>query len=173
MQSAEPSRTNASFAEEHVTVIVESAKGSRIKYKYDEGARRFKLSKIMPEGMIFPYDFGFFPDTKSPDGDPLDVLILNDEPAFPGCEIDCRIIGVIQAVQTERGERKRNDRLIAVANASIVFADITEISNLPPALLKQLLEFFVNYQKARDIVFEIVSVEGAHSARKQLEAASV
>jgi inorganic pyrophosphatase len=172
MQPAETSRTKASLAAKHVATIVESARGSRIKYKYDEGTRRFTLSKILPEGMVFPYDFGFFPDTKSPDGDPLDVLILNDEPTFPGCEIDCRIIGVIQAMQTERGERKRNDRLIA-ANASIQFAELKEISDLPSALLKQLLEFFVNYQKARDIGFEVLSVEGSHAARKQLEAASV
>lgn len=111
-----------------MTVIVESARGSRNKYKLDDATGGFKLSKIMPEGMTFPYDFGFFPNTKSPDGDPLDVLILNNEPTFPGCQIDCRLIGVIQAMQTEHGEGKRNDRLIAVAAASILFANMAEIS---------------------------------------------
>ncbi len=172
MKSTDSSRKISSSSAERVTVIVESARGSRNKYKFDETTGKFKLSKIMPEGMTFPFDFGFFPNTKSQDGDPLDVLILNDAPTFPGCQIDCRLIGVIQAMQTEQGEKKRNDRLIAVAAASILFEDITEISQLQQSLLKQLQEFFVNYQKARDVPFEIMSVEGSHAARKQLDAAS-
>jgi inorganic pyrophosphatase len=158
---------------DHMKVIVESEKGSRNKYKFDEATGGFKLSKILPEGMSFPFDFGFFPNTKSQDGDPLDVLILNDEPTFPGCQIDCRLVGVIQAMQTEQGKKKRNDRLIAVASASILFEKITEISQLQPTLLKQLQEFFINYQKARDISFEIISVEGPHAANRQLEDASI
>ena len=173
MKSADEIGKDASTATDHLKVIVESEKGSRNKYKFDEATGGFKLSKIMPEGMTFPFDFGFFPDTKSQDGDPLDVLILNDEPTFPGCRIDCRLIGVIQAMQTEHGEKKRNDRLIAVASASILFENITEISQLQPSLLKQLQEFFVNYQKARDIPFEILSVEGPHAARRRLQDASL
>jgi inorganic pyrophosphatase len=173
MKSTDDPGKEAAAATDYVNVVVESEKGSRNKYKFDEATGGFKLSKIMPEGMTFPFDFGFFPDTKSQDGDPLDVLILNDEPTFPGCQIDCRIIGVIQAMQTDQGEKKRNDRVIAVAAASILFEDITEISQLQQSLLKQLQEFFVNYQKARDISFEVISVEGPHAARRQLENASL
>jgi inorganic pyrophosphatase len=101
-------------------VVVETPRGSRNKYKFDEQTGRMKLSKVMPEGMMFPYDFGFLPNTKSEDGDPLDVLILSDEPTFPGCQIDCRLIGVIKANQRESGKETRNDRLIAVAAASVL-----------------------------------------------------
>jgi inorganic pyrophosphatase len=66
-----------------VQAIVETPRGGRNKYKLDEETGRMKLSKVMPEGMVFPYDFGFFPGTKGDDGDPVDVLILNDEPTFP------------------------------------------------------------------------------------------
>ena len=153
-------------------VVVETPRGSRNKYKFDEKTGRMKLSKVMPEGMMFPYDFGFLPNTKAEDGDPLDVLILSDEPTFPACQIDCRLIGVIQASQKEKGKEKRNDRLIAVAAASVLYAAVEDISDLEPVVLKQVEDFFVNYQKVRDIEFKILARNGSQSARKLLEAAA-
>jgi inorganic pyrophosphatase len=67
----------------------------------------FKLSKVMPEGMHFPYDFGFVPSTKAEDGDPLDVLVLSDEPLYVGCVVECRLIGVIEAEQEQDGQKNR------------------------------------------------------------------
>jgi inorganic pyrophosphatase len=77
-------RAQSSLKSKPVQVVVETPRGSRNKYKFDERTGRMKLSKVMPEGMVFPYDFGFFPETRGEDGDPLDVLILCDEPTFPG-----------------------------------------------------------------------------------------
>ena len=77
-----------------IVVIIETPKGSRNKIKYDPSSRQFKLSKVI-EGMMFPYDFGFVPSTKAEDGDPLDVLVLTDEPLFPGCLVECSLIGVL------------------------------------------------------------------------------
>lgn len=154
-------------------VVVETPRGSRNKYKFDEQTGRMKLSKVMPEGMMFPYDFGFLPNTKSEDGDPLDVLTLSDEPTFPGCQIDCRLIGVIKANQRESGKETRNDRLIAVAAASVLYAGVQNISDLESVVLKQVEEFFVNYQKVRDIEFEILAREGWESARKLVRAAAI
>jgi inorganic pyrophosphatase len=153
-------------------VIVETPRGSRNKYKFDEQTGRIKLSKVMPEGMMFPYDFGFLPYTKSEDGDPLDVLILSDEPTFPACQIDCRLIGVIEANQREKGKETRNDRLIAVAAASVLYAGVEDISDLEPVVLKQVEDFFVNYQKVRDIEFKILARDGWRSARELVEAAA-
>jgi inorganic pyrophosphatase len=138
----------------------------------NEDTGRIQLSKVVPEGMIFPYDFGFFPNTRSQDGDPLDVLILSDEPTFAACQIDCRLIGVIKASQKEKGSETRNDRLIAVAAASVLYAGVEEISDLEPALLKQVEDFFVNFQKVRDVEFTILTREGSRNARKLLDAAS-
>jgi inorganic pyrophosphatase len=98
-----------------VSVIIETPRGSRNKLKYDPDQGMYKLSQVMPEGMMFPYDFGFVPGTKAEDGDPLDVLVLSDEPLFPGCLVDCFLVGVIEAEQEMDGSVKRNDRLIAVA----------------------------------------------------------
>lgn len=128
-----------------------------------------KLSKVMPEGMMFPYDFGFIPDTKTEDGDPLDVLIVSDEPTFPGCQIDCRLIGVIKAEQTQQGKESRNDRQIAVAQASVLYSGVRELLDLEPAVLKQIEDFFVNYQKVRDIQFEVTAREASESAARVLE----
>jgi inorganic pyrophosphatase len=151
---------------ENIVAVVETPRGCRNKYKFDEQTGRIKLSKVMPEGMMFPYDFGFIPGTKSEDGDPLDILILSDESTFPGCQLDCRLIGVIKANQREQGEEKRNDRLIAVAAASVLYASVKEISDLEPALLRQIEEFFINYQKVRDIEYKIIAREGPSSAQK-------
>ena len=118
--------------------------------------------------MVFPYDFGFFPDTRGPDGDPLDVLILCEEPTFPGCQIACRLIGVLKATQKDKGHTLRNDRLIAVAQASVLHASLTELAQLEPGVLKQIEEFFINYQKVRDIEFTILAHEGAAAARAVL-----
>src|SRR4030095_8345221 len=102
-------------AEDSVRVIIETPKGSRNKFKYDPVSRMFKLSKVLPEGMVFPYDFGFVPLTKGDDGDRLDVLVLMDEPTFPGCLLECKLVGVLEAEQEEKKKKKRNPRLIAVA----------------------------------------------------------
>ena len=74
--------------------------------------------------MVFPYDFGFVPSTQAEDGDPLDVLVLTDDPLFPGCLVECMLIGAIEAEQEEEGKNKRNDRLIAVAQQSLLYSEV-------------------------------------------------
>ena len=123
-----------------------------------------KFSKVLPEGMMFPYDFGFIPGTKANDGDPLDVLVLSDEPMFPGCEIECRIVGVLKATQRENGKENRNDRLIAVAEGSVLYAGVKQLSDLEPTVLKQIEQFFTNYQKVRNIDFKVIERGGSQAA---------
>src|SRR5579871_5314832 len=79
-----------------LNVIIETPKGSRNKFDFNHRQGLFELGKVLPTGMAFPYDFGFVPGTRAPDGDPLDVLVLMDEPAFSGCKVLCRLIGVIE-----------------------------------------------------------------------------
>ncbi len=149
---------------EKQVVIIETPRGSRNKYKYNEKTGRMKFSKVLPEGMMFPYDFGFIPDTKAGDGDPLDVLVLSDEPMFSGCEVECRIVGVLRANQREKGKEKRNDRLIAVAEGSVLYAAVKELSDLEPSVLQQIEQFFTNYQRVRNIDFEVIERGGPKSA---------
>src|SRR5690242_6477172 len=97
-----------------LNVVIETPKGSRSKFSYDEDTGLFTLSKLLPAGMAFPFSFGFVPSTRGGDGDPLDVLLVFDEPLFPGLLVAARLIGAIRARQSEDGKMKRNDRLLAV-----------------------------------------------------------
>src|SRR4051812_26311118 len=97
--------------DELLNVIVETPKGCRNKFKFDEELRCFKLSKVLPAGATFPFDFGFLPHTLADDGDPIDVLLLMDEQAFPGCLVKARLVGVIEAEQGKDKKATRNDRL--------------------------------------------------------------
>jgi inorganic pyrophosphatase len=146
-----------------IEVIIETPKGSRNKIKFDSSSRKFKLSKVMPEGMMFPYDFGFVPSTKAEDGDPLDVLVLTDEPLFPGCLVDCSLIGALKAEQKEGSDINRNDRLIAVANQSLLYSETKTLKDLNPKVLEQIEEFFVNYQKVRGVEVKILG----HAAKRE------
>jgi len=154
-----------------ISVIIETPRGSRNKLKYEPSKRMDKLSKVMPEGMVFPYDFGFVPETKAEDGDPLDVLVLTDEPLFTGCLVDCEPIGVLELEQKEEGEVNRNDRLIAVAEQSLLYSNIKDLARLNPIVVKQIEAFFVNYQKVRDIKVRILGRHGPDKARELLHRA--
>jgi inorganic pyrophosphatase len=155
-----------------LSVTVETPKGSRNKLKFDTATGMYKLSKVLPEGMVFPYDFGFVPGTKAPDGDPLDVLVLTDEPLFPGCLVDCTLIGAIEAEQNEDGDVARNDRLIAVAQASLLYSDVKHLADLNAMVLKQIQSFFVNYQKVNGVEVKILGSRGPETAQAILRRSS-
>src|SRR4051812_40559441 len=95
------------FAEDKncIHAIIETPHGSRNKYKYDKELDFFKLKKILPSGTSFPLDFGFIPYTEGEDGDPLDVLVITDFPTHPGCMVECRVIGILEAEQKEKKEK--------------------------------------------------------------------
>lgn len=131
---------------DEINVIIETPKGSRNKFDYDEGLGLFKLGGVLPAGASFPFDFGFIPSTLGGDGDPLDVLVLMDEPAFTGCLVVTRLIGVIEAEQTERdGRTTRNDRLIGVASDARAHNDVRSLAELNENLLDEVEHFFVSY----------------------------
>ncbi|HEX8493340.1 MAG TPA: inorganic diphosphatase [Pyrinomonadaceae bacterium] len=139
---------------EDLNVIIDTPKGSRNKYKYDEDLGLFKLGGVLPAGAVFPFDFGYVPSTLGGDGDPLDVLLLMDEPAFVGCLIVARPLGVVEAEQTEEGETKRNDRLIAVAAESRTHKHVRSLEGLNKVLVDEIVHFFVSYNEMKGKVFE-------------------
>jgi inorganic pyrophosphatase len=124
-------------------VVIETPKGCRNKYGFDPEQNIFVLRKVLPEGMVFPHDFGFLPRTLAP----IDVLLLMDVPAFPGCVVPSRLIGVIEGEQIDGKKNVRNDRLIAVANLSHAYADWTKLKDLPKNFVVELEAFFVNYHR--------------------------
>jgi inorganic pyrophosphatase len=145
-------------------VIIETPKGSRNKFAFDSEQEVFALKKVLPAGMTFPYDFGFLPRTLAPDGDPIDVLLLMDEPAFPGIAVRARLIGIIEGQQIDGKKRIRNDRLIAVAEANHLYANIRKAKDLPRQFLKELQDFFVNYHKLEGKKYELLGCKGIAAA---------
>ena len=120
---------------------IETPKGVRSKFDYDEESELFRLAGLLPEGMSFPLDFGFFPSTKAQDGDPLDVLVLHDEPIPTAALVAVRLIGVIEADQTEQGNTVRNDRLLAVTTCSHQYEQVTEVEQLGKMFVDYLTKF--------------------------------
>lgn|GEM_PF-115379 len=140
-----------------ITIIVETPKGQGLKYHFDPLLGCMKLNKIMPAGMVFPFDFGYIPGTIGEDGDPLDVLILSEVSTFPGCAIDCRIVGGIQASQQERdGNKMRNDRIIAIPEISLQYAGVKTLTDLPAELLSQVENFFETYNQQAGKKFKVL-----------------
>lgn len=148
----------------NLNVVVETPKGSRNKYGFDEKLKLFKLNGVLPAGNYFPYDFGFVPNTLGEDGDPIDVLLLLDEPAFAGCLVEARLVGVIEADQTERdGKTEKNDRLVAVSANSHVHTHVKSFKDLNDTLVDEIEHFFVGYNEAKGKKFE---PRGRHGARR-------
>ena len=148
-----------------LNVIIETPKGSRNKYAWNEKLGLFELKGVLTIGHSFPYDFGFIPNTKGGDGDPLDVLVLMDEPAFVGCYLTARLIGVIEAEQTERdGKVERNDRLIAVASESKNHSHIRSLDDLNDKFVTEIEHFFVSYNEVKGKEFKPIGRGDAEKA---------
>ena len=155
-----------------IDVIIETPRGCRNKYAYDKKLKAYKLKKILPAGSVFPFDFGFIPDTKGEDGDPLDILVIMDEPAYPGCIITCNIIGVLKAKQTEKdGQTVQNDRLIGVSSVSHMYKHLKAMSDLNKNIMDEIAQFFLSYNKLEGKAFEPEGWAGAEEALKLIEEA--
>jgi inorganic pyrophosphatase len=149
--------------------IIETPKGCRNKFDYDPDSGLFMLGGLLPEGMMFPFDFGFIPSTLGEDGDPLDIMVLMDAPAHVGCLIDVRIIGVIIAEQVEDGKSETNDRLLGVTVHSYDHENLKSIDEVSRTLLNQVEEFFVSYNRQRGKKFRITGTGGPKKALKFLK----
>jgi len=165
---ADPTRLNPFDTDDKkmLRVVIETPKGSRNKFAFEPDEHIFELKKVLPAGMTFPYDFGFVPSTKADDGDPVDVLVLMDEPAFAGCVLSCRPIGVIEGEQGDRKNKERNDRIIAVEKDAHSWADIKSVDDLGKEFRQELEEFFVNYHKLSGEKYRVLGVKGPDQARK-------
>lgn len=131
-----------------ILVTIETPAGSGQKFSYDPINGRMMLKKILPAGMVFPFDFGFLPGTKGGDKDPLDVVVISEFTTFPGCLVECRIVGAFIVHQTESKNSDkmiRNDRFLAIPVASLVYSKVNTFADLPKPLVAQLEAFFLNY----------------------------
>ena len=155
-----------------LNVVIETPRGRRNKYSYDHALGIFRLGGVLTAGAVFPFDFGFLPGTLAEDGDPVDGLVLMDEPAFPGCLLAARLLGVIEAEQTERdGVTTRNDRLIAVADRDPLYGEFRSFADLGARTLAQIEHFFVSYNQIAGKRFTPLTRAGVPRARALIRAA--
>jgi inorganic pyrophosphatase len=152
-----------------LNAVIETPQGSRNKFKFKPECGVFELHFVLPAGSVFPYDFGYIPGTLGEDGDPLDVLILMDDPVFAGCVVPSRLVGVMEAEQLEDGTRERNDRLIAVALQTHEKREIDNLKDIDSELLKELAQFFTSYNAMRGKEFNLLAYKGPRQATKLLK----
>jgi inorganic pyrophosphatase len=152
--------------------VIETPKGSRSKYTWDDQVGAFELSGLLPVGMSFPLDFGMVPSTLADDGDPLDILVIGDEPAAVGCVADVRILGVIKAEQTEGGRTYRNDRLVGRLALSVSYEHASHIDDLGARFAEHLGQWFTNYNMLKGKGFRVLGIAGPEEAVRLIEAAA-
>jgi inorganic pyrophosphatase len=149
--------------------IIETPKGRRTKFKYENDSGLFSLSKVLPQGFSFPFDFGFIPSTIGEDGDPLDIVVLMDEPTHVGCLLQVHLLGVIKVEQKSEDKKITDPRLVGVAVQSFDFADIHELTDLRQNLTEQFTDFLALYNKNSATQDKVTGTGNAEEAMDLLE----
>ncbi|HUF25630.1 MAG TPA: inorganic diphosphatase [Gemmatimonadaceae bacterium] len=147
-------------APEQVTAVVEIARGSRNKYELDKESGLLRLDRVLYSAVHYPGDYGFIPRTLHEDGDPLDILLAIDEPTFPGCQVDCRPIGVLRML--DRGEP--DDKILGVLTHDPMRGEYFDIADLPSHFLKEVEHFFSIYKDLEGKRVEILGWEKSEAA---------
>lgn len=126
-----------------VDVVIEIPQGSRNKYEMDEKTGRIRLDRMLFTATRYPLDYGFVPDTLAEDGDPLDVMVMLDEPAFPGCWVTVRPIGVFWMTD----EHGPDAKILAVPARDPRYANLTDLPDVPRFLTAEISHFFETYKE--------------------------
>ena len=125
-------------------VIVESPRRSALKLKYEPALRLFTVSRELPLGVVYPFDWGFIPGTRGDDGDPIDAMAIHETPTFPGVLLPCRILGMVEVSQrTGKGPVEINNRVITTPNWHAPLEEIAEARELPRRARDDVEHFFV------------------------------
>ncbi len=132
-------------APEIVNVFVEIPLGSNIKYEFDEEQEVLKVDRILYTSMVYPFNYGFIPNTKSEDGDPIDVLVISNQPFIPGTIIEVRPIGIAH-MDDEEG---KDEKVIAVPKDKIdpYFSNIKDINDVSESIKNKIIHFFAHYKE--------------------------
>ncbi len=129
-----------------INAIVEIVKQTSNKYEYDEKLDIIKLDRVLHSPMYYPVDYGFIPETRSKDGDHLDVMIMTDSPVFAGCLLEVRPLGAL-IMSDEQGD---DEKILAVPLRNPVYDQIQKLSDVPQHFLKELVHFFTEYKRLED-----------------------
>lgn len=135
-----------------LNVLIEIPAGSKNKYEFDKDLQAFALDRVLYSSVQYPYDYGFVPNTLADDGDPLDGMVLMDQPTFPGCVIPARPIGMLEMI--DGGDR--DEKILCVPDKDPRFAEVKSLSNIAPHRLDEIAEFFRTYKNLEKKVTEIL-----------------
>ena len=153
-----------------VTIMIETPRHTVAKYFFDEKTKSFRLKKILPLGMSFPYDFGMIRQTIAGDGDPLDAMVITECDTYPGVEMECRTIGALLATQKTAGKKKfRNDRFLFVPLDSRLYQHLKNIHQLSGKHNQELIDFFINYNKLENKLFDPLRLVNSTKAENMLK----
>jgi inorganic pyrophosphatase len=145
---------------EVVYAVIEIPKGSRNKYEYDKDLESFALDRVLYSPFVYPADYGLIPQTIYDDGDPMDIMVLMEQPTFPGCIIEARPIGIMRMI--DGGDM--DDKILAVPLNDPRFTDIKDIDDVPSHLLKEISHFFKEYKHLEGKTTEVIGWENAEKA---------
>ena len=134
-----------------VHALIEIPLGSKNKYEIDKKTGRILLDRVLYAAMIYPAEYGIIEQTLAPDGDPLDILVICNDPTFPGCVVPARVLGYLSMVDGGKVDYK----LISVVDCDPRYADVQELSDLSPFVLKEISNFFANYKVLQGVTVEV------------------
>ena len=134
-----------------INVLIEIAAGSKNKYEYDKDIQAFALDRVLYSSVKYPYDYGFVPNTLADDGDPLDGMVLMDEPTFAGCIIAARPIGMLEMI--DGGDR--DEKILCVPDKDPRYTNVKSLKDVAPHRLDEIAEFFRSYKNLEKKITEI------------------
>lgn len=148
-----------------VNVLIEIPGGSKNKYEFDKDLNAFALDRVLYSSVQYPYDYGFIPNTLADDGDPLDGMVIIDQPTFPGCVIAARPIGMLEMI--DGGDR--DEKLLCVPAKDPRYAEVKTLSDIAPHRLDEIAEFFRSYKNLEKKVTEILGWKGPETVQELVE----
>ncbi len=151
-----------------IDVVIEIPRGSRNKYEYDHESHVIRLDRRLFSATVYPSDYGFVPGTLAEDGDPLDALVLLEDPTFPGCVVTARPVGIFWMTD----EKGPDAKIICVPEGDPNWTDVSNIDELPLHLLDEIRHFFEVYKDLEPgKSSSTIGYEGVDSALAQIETA--
>ena len=149
-----------------IDALIEIPLGSKNKYELDKATGRIKLDRVLYAAMIYPAEYGVIEQTLAPDGDQLDILVICNDPTFPGCTVPARVLGYLEMVDGGKLDYK----LISVVDCDPRYDSVQELEDLSPFVLKEIANFFTNYKVLQGIKVEVGQFHGKQEALDVIEA---
>ena len=150
---------------EVVYAVIEIPKGSRNKYEYDKDIEAFALDRVLYSPFHYPGEYGLIPQTLYDDGDPMDIMVLMEQPTFPGCVIETRPIGIMKMIDGD----DKDDKILGVPINDPRFKDVNDINDVPKHLLDEIAHFFKEYKRLEGKTTEVLGWENAEKALEAIE----